>query len=154
MNQETIPTPNNETLNASIQQKSNGISLVVINTIAIYYFVNAYELAQNGQAMLEGFGRLALTALVLIIVAEIVLQTVLANDAGRAEGPTRRDQRVALLAGRNGYGVMATGLLAVFGSALLGSTPFVMANIALLSFVLAEVTRFVSQLIYHRRSAS
>ena len=153
MKEETMSTPGHGTFNASFQQKSDGVSLVAINTIAIYYFVKAYELAQSGQAMPEGFGQLALTALILIVVLEIVLQTVLTIGAGGSQAPTGRDQQAALLAGRNAYGVLATGLLAVFASAFFHSTPFVMANLALLFFVLAKITKFASRLVYYRRTA-
>ncbi|MCP5097623.1 MAG: hypothetical protein GY943_18910 [Chloroflexi bacterium] len=154
MSQETITHKNSSRINASFQQKSSGISLVVINTIGIYYFIKVGEMAREGSGMPAGFKQLVIMTVILIVVAEIVLQTVLTIGAGGASTATQRDHEAVAKAKLNGYGILAVGTLATFGSVFFEATPFIMANIALFSFVLAEVTRFVSQLIYYRRSAA
>lgn len=154
MNQKSTTHKNSSKINASFQQKSSGVSLVIINTIAIYYFIKVVDMARQGDAMPVGFGQLVLTTLILIVVAEIVLQTVLTIGAGGASAPTQRDREAAAKAKVYGYWVLAIGALATFGSVFFAATPFIMANIALFSFVLAEVIRFISQLIYYQRSTS
>ena len=152
MNQKSIIHKNSSKITASFQQKSSGVSLVIINTIAIYYFIKVVEMARQGDAMPVGFGQLVLTTLILIVVAEIVLQTVLTIGVGSASAPTQRDREAAAKAKLNGYRVLAIGTLATFGSVFFDATPFMMANIALLAFVLAEITRFASQLIIYQQS--
>lgn len=143
---------NNQRLEASFYQKSAGLSLVIVGSLALFYFAKAYELLQTGEAMPGGALRLALALLAGIIVVEIVLQTVLVIGAGQVPAATERDKRVARVARNNAYYVLIVGVLATFASAFFGATPFAMANVALLSLVLAEMTKFASHIVAYRRA--
>jgi len=146
-------------MNTSFQQKSIGVSLVIVVSITIYYFLKVVGLVQTdavlqaNTALPTGYWQIAITTLVLIIVVEATLQAVLAIGAGRVPAPTQRDHNVALKANRNAYTVLAVGVVITFGSLFFTPTAFVMGNILLLVFVLAEITRFASQLIYYRKKA-
>jgi hypothetical protein len=140
-------------MGASFREKSAGVSLVVILAIAIYYSVNLYELVQAGLPRPAGIGQLALGTLVLIIVVETVLHIVLAIGAGHVSATTQHDREVALKAKRNAYTLLVVGVLVTFVSLFFDAAPFVMAHLALLSFVLAEITKYASQLVYYRRGA-
>lgn len=147
-------------MNASFQQKSTGVSLVIVLSIAIYYFMNVVGMIQTGAALQAntalptGYWQLAIATLVLLIVVEAALQAVLAIGAGRVPAPAQRDHSVALKANRNAYTVLAVGVFMTFGSLFFTPTSFVMGNILLFVFVLAEITRFASQLIYYRQTHS
>jgi len=159
MKQEALNHPNNVLSHISFQQKSIGVSLVIVVSIAIYYFMKVVDLIQSdgalqtNTALPTGFWQLAITTLVLLIVVEATLQAVLAIGAGRVPNPAQRDHDVALKATRNGYTVLAVGVFMTFGSLFFTPTAFIMGNILLLVFVLAEITRFASQLIYYRQKA-
>ncbi len=156
MQQETISGNEGKTIKASFQQRSAGISLVITGTVALYYIARAWPMrpiALAGAAIPAGFGSLVLTTFALIIVAEIVLQIVLVIGAGAASKPTSHDQMAALKANRNAYGVLAAGSLGVVGLLFAGLPAFCLANLAVLALLLAEITKFASQLFFGRRHA-
>ena len=138
------------------RQKSSGVSLVILSSIGSYYAVKAFDLWQaHGESVSEvpgGFLLLAATTLVLVIVVEAVLQTVLAIGAEEVPAPTQQDRDVVRSAKGVAYGVLAVGVLVTFASLFLGATPFVMANLALFVFVLAEIAKFATQLYLYGRS--
>lgn len=152
MTQETITSQENGQIHASFRQKSASVSLVVISSIAIYYFVQAYGLLQSGQSMPDGALLLIVSTFIAIIVVEAVMQIVLVIGVGKVSSVTKRDEIVGMKATRNAYFVLMIGALATFGSAFLAVTPFVMANLVLLAFILAEIIRFASQLVYYQRT--
>lgn len=142
-------------LTASFQQKSTGLSLVIVGSAAAYYVANMWPMhpiALANDIIPAGYGGLVLGTVVLIILAQIVLQAVLAIGAGSTPAPTAHERNAAMKANRNAYPVLVTGLLAAVGSVFLQElTPFYTANIAILSFMAAEMVRLGSQLVYARR---
>lgn len=102
--------------------------------------------------MPAGFPLLAVATLVLVIAVEAVLQAVLAIGAGAVPAPTQQDREMVRTAKGVAYGVLAVGVLVTFASLFLGATPFVMANLALFAFVLAEIAKFAAQLYLYGRS--
>jgi hypothetical protein len=124
--------------------------------ISIYYFANVLaqlDVPLRADASLPvGTWQLGITTLVLLIVAEVALHIVLTIGAGRAAAEAKRDGYVESKAMRNAYFVLAAGVLVSFGTLFFNASAFVMSHILLLFFVLAELTRFASQLIYYRRT--
>lgn len=104
MNQKTIM--NNPSANSSIagsfHKKSAGLSMVVVASIALYYGFNLFAMLQTSAPLTlstqtpEGYWQLASATLVLIIIVEIVLQTVLAIGAGAVPPPTEREHTKSL----------------------------------------------------------
>jgi hypothetical protein len=143
-------------LNTSFHTKSAGISLVVIVVISIYYFASVLvqlDIPMRADASLPGgLWQLGITTLVLLIVAEVALHIVLTIGAGRAAASAKPDGDVESKAMRNAYFILAAGVLISFGTLFFNASAFVMSHILLLFFVLAELTRFASQLIYYRRT--
>lgn len=137
----------------SFHAKSAGVSLVVVMTIGIYYFVRLLQLDAAGPALPTGFLGLVTTTIILLIVVEAVLQIVLAIGAGQLSAANERDRGIGLRATRNAYAVLIVGVFMTFGAMFLNPSPFVMGNILLLAFVLAEITKFTSQLIGYRSPA-
>ena len=154
MKQEIVSS--NNMINVSFQQKSAGVSLVIISSVAAYYIAHAWPMrpiALAGTAIPDGYGNLVLSTLALIIVTEIVLQIVLVIGSGAAPAPTLRERTAVLKANRNAYNVLTVGVLAVVGLLFVGFPAFCMANIAIISLAAAEITKFASQLFFYRQSA-
>ncbi|MCB0074055.1 MAG: hypothetical protein KDE20_21470 [Caldilineaceae bacterium] len=145
--------PNN-TLNASFQQKSTAVSLVVILSAAAFTFFRLWQMAQSPEALQAtsalpaGFWPLMIGMVILIVVMQIVLQTVLVIGQGSANPPTAHEKMAAQKASRNAYYVLATGVFGVFASLLFGPSPFVMGSLLLVALILAESVKFASQLVY------
>lgn len=138
---------------AAFRQKSIAVSLVLIGATAIYYVLRALELGQSGAAVPAGAVPLAVGTVIFIVVVEAALQAVLAIGAGRVPAPTERDRRVSALAARSAYFVLMVSVFATFAGLLLGQSPYAMANLLLVGFILAEITRLASQLVLYRRQA-
>lgn len=143
-----------ETINATFQQKSTGVSLFILSSTAAYYVSQVWPmrpLALAGTPIPEGFGSLVLTTFGVIIFAEILLQIVLVIGVGSATEPSAQEQVASLKAQRNGYGVLVAGLLIVIGLLFAEYPAFCMANFAMMALLLAEIIRFASQLFYARK---
>jgi len=150
MKQKTLNQTNPNTFNASFHQKSAGLSLVIVSSAALYFVARAWPMrsaALSGDTLPAGYGGLVLTTLLLIIVGQIVLQSVLAIGQGSV-APARAGEKTAgLKARRSGYFVLAAGILAVIGSAFVETlTLFDSTSLAILSLVLAEIVQQASLL--------
>ena len=155
MKQEIANRTENNLNNVSFQQKSTGLSLVITSSATLYFITRAWPMratAVASDAIPAGYGGLVITTVVLIIVAQIVLQTVLAIGQGNVESASVTDQSSARKASRNGYFVLTAGTLAAIGSIFVeGLTIFDTVTIAILGLALAEIVQAASQLIYARR---
>lgn len=160
MKQTTINSNQNATGNIapklSFQQKSMGISLVVIVSAAAFYFLRVAQMIQ-ADAMWQmsvpfpaGYWQIAIATVVLIIVAEVILHTAVTIQTGQAPTATPRDNHVTARSKSNAYNVLAVGAAVTVGSMFFALSPFVIGNLLLLFFVIAEVTRYASQLYYSK----
>jgi hypothetical protein len=146
-------------MNMSFREKSIWISL--ISTLLIFgdYFLNVIALANLSEAV-------AKTAIVLIIIVEIIFQTVLALNNHKAAnlGADERDKLFEYKGNNFGYTVLVIGVLLTLGRMVsleispefieqfkVLNIPFLTAHILLFSFILSEVVRFSAQLYYYRR---
>ena len=128
-------------MSLSYQEKSIWGSLITILFVYGYYF------AGLGLAKSPGLdlGRMV-TAVVAVVAIEIVYHIVIAV----ASGVERKDERDVAIEGksyRNAYFLLAGGACATAFT----SSPFLTGNVALLSLVLAEITKFTTQLFLYRR---
>lgn len=155
MTQESLNRTENGLNNVSFQQKSTGLSLVITGGATLYFIARAWPMrstAVAGDAIPAGYGGLVITTVLLIIVAQIVLQTVLVIGQGDMEPTGTADETAARRALQNGYFVLTTGILAVIGSVFVEAlTLFDTVNVAILGLALAEIVHSASQLIYARR---
>ena len=88
MKQEIANRTENGLNNVSFQQKSTGLSLVITSSATLYFIARAWPMratAVASDAIPAGYGGLVITTVILIIVAQIVLQTVLAIGQGNVE---------------------------------------------------------------------
>ena len=155
MKQETMNNANPSNTNfATFQQKSTALSLIITSSATLYYFANMWPmrpLALASDVLPAGYGSLVLSTIALIIGAQIVLQIVLAVGSGNAPTATQHEKLASLKAKRLAYGVLTLGMFVAIGSVFLEElTPFCTANLAILSFAIAEVVRLAAQLFYTR----
>lgn len=156
----TSTPPNRSAIDLTFQQKSIGVSLVVIVATAIAYSVQLFKLIEFDDfllktAMPDAYWQLAASALVLFIAVEAVLQIVLVIGVGRVPSPSKQERTDAETnanrATRNAYVVLTFGVVMTIIGFSLATTPFVLANGLLYFFVIAEIVRLASQLIYYRQ---
>ena len=139
--------------NASFRAKSAGVSLVLTFAVGAYYVANAVgmgALVGPGTPVPDGAAVLAFTTLGLFVLLQIVLQAVLAIGAGPVAVLGAADRRSAAAGRRAAYPVLVVGALATFAAAFLGASPFGLANLALVGFVIAELVRFTGELVAYR----
>lgn len=139
-------------MDMSYQEKSIAGSLLAMLVVYGYYF--AAVLRHSGQV---GFavGRLIFTVIAIIVI-EIAYHIALALQS-RPEPKDERDILIESKAYRNAYFAYGTGaflvISVVIAAGLAGNlvTPFLLVNLVLLFMVLAEVVKFVTQLLYYRK---
>lgn len=157
MNPQTKTVPNENASATSFHKISMGITLLVIVAAAAYYFLQVGELMRSSDAwkasvsLPAGYWQIAITTVVLIIVAEVIPHIVLAALSGQAPKSADVAQNVVVRAKSNAYTVLAFGAIGTVGAMFVTSSPFVMGNLLLLFFVLAEVTRWGTELYYASR---
>jgi hypothetical protein len=157
-----------EIMNMSFREKSIWISL--ISTILIFggYFLKVISLgglpAESAKiAAME----LSLRALFLIIIVEIIFQTLLAVSNRKAAefGADERDKLFEYKGNNFGYTVLVIGVFFTLGRIILLeinpgfieqsnllNIPFLTAHFLLFSFIFSEIVRFTAQLYYYRSS--
>ena len=146
-------------IDMSYQEKSIAGSLLAMLVVYGYYFAAVLRNIGQGEFAGSVLGRL-ITAVIAIIVIEIVYHIVLSATT-RAERD-ERDVLIELKAYRNAYFAYGTGAFIVIAwviaaalmrdaSSRLIVTPFVVVNLVLLFMVVAEVVKFVTQLLYYSR---
>lgn len=161
---------------ASFQEKSAWGSLLFVLLFGTWYFVRAFQLAAGGPPVPAGDAAvLMFTTLGGLIVVEVVYHILIALPSG-AKGPPPDDERDRLIEVRSAYlahFVLAFGVFGAMSHCALTSlatelsvqtaaqqdevvrlrwlTPFVTANILLLTFLASEVVSFVAKLVYYRR---
>ena len=143
---------NQQTINAPFHIKSAGISMTIIVLVAMYAVANLMPMLSSDAAIPQGGLSLVITTVVGVILLEIVLQIVLFIGAGRIEKRTAVEELISLKASRNAHLVLTAGSFAIIASMFLGLSAFEMGSGLLVVFLLAEVVKFASQIIYFYQS--
>ncbi|MGA7462520.1 MAG: hypothetical protein WBW69_19960 [Candidatus Korobacteraceae bacterium] len=146
-------------MDMSYQEKSILGSLFALVVVYGYYF--AATLRNIGREDLVGsLGRLVF-AIVATIVIQVVYQIALAIE-GTVERKDERDIFIECKAYRNAYAMLATGVCMVSCYFFVASwahststhfplTAYLAVNLMLLVWVIAELTKCLTQLFYYRR---
>lgn len=125
-----------------------------------YYFAAVVRRVGEPQFGASALGRL-IAAVIAIIVIEIAYHIVLALES-KPEAKDERDILIESKAYRNAYVALSGGAFMVIGTVITGGllrdpaptriivTPFMIVNLVLLFMVLAEIVKFVTQLLYYR----
>ncbi len=135
----------------SFREKSAWISFVSIALVFFTYFANVV-VVRAGRRSGDSF-HVFLVLLVALVVLEVVLHVAIARQSPRA-ARTPKDERERLIdmkATRLAFPVLLVGAFAAMGTMHLDAGRWVMAHVMLFGVVLAELTRFGAQIVYHRR---
>ena len=145
----------------TFQEKSICGSLVAILAVFGYYFATVGPNGLETEFTATVIGRLV-AAVVLLVAIEIVFHLLIAVKSG----PLLEDERDRLIESksyRNAYFLLGAGVFLAMASAIAGSalgasfpgivkgTPLAIAHLLLLSMVLAEAAKFLTQLYFYRR---
>jgi hypothetical protein len=135
----------------SFREKSAWISFVSIALVFFTYFANVV-FAPAGRRNGDSF-HVFLVLLAALVVLEVVLHVAIAPQSPRA-ARTPKDERERLIdmkATRLAFPVLLVAAFAAMGTMHLDAGRWVMAHVMLFGVVLAELTRFGAQIVYHRR---
>ena len=141
-------------MDLTFQEKSLWISLITTVVMFGIYFFLAFNIILNPdvEGIPERFSIGALFTLVVIVV--VIIEAVTHTLLAIINKPDKEDERaklVSLKATRNGAIVLAIGVWLSFASLAFSSmAPMLVAHLLLSSFILAEIVRFSSQLVYFR----
>jgi hypothetical protein len=140
---------NEQDIGLSFQEKSIWMTLVANVAVYAFYFWRVLAIGEGDPARVGAlFGEVVVLLIVVMVAGHVVLAI-----AHRPERKDERDRRVATLAARNAYYVLASGGFCALGVAALSVGTFWYAQALLLALVLAEITKSASQLVYYRRGA-
>ena len=146
------------------------IWISVISTLLIFgdYFLNIIALGNLPEQVAKTAAlELSIRAFVLIIIVEIIFQSMLAVSNRKAAklGADERDKLYEYKGNNFGHTVLVIGVLMTLGRMVsleispefieqfkVLDIPFLTAHILLFSFILSEVVRFSAQLYYYRSS--
>ena len=135
----------------SFREKSAWISFVSIALVFFTYFAKVV-FVPAGRRSGDSF-HVFLVLLAALVVLEVVLHVAIALQSPRA-ARTPKDERERLIdmkATRLAFPVLLVGAFAAMGTMHLDAGRWVMAHVMLFGVVLAELTRFGAQIVYHRR---
>ena len=142
-------------MDMTFQEKSIWASLITTIVLFGFYFVVAFQiiLDDSVEGIPEKFsiGAIFTGVVIVIVIIEVVVHAILAITYP-PEVEDERTHLIGLKATRNGAIILVVGIwLAFSGLAFTTYNPMVIAHLLLSSFILAEIIRFGSQLIYYRR---
>jgi hypothetical protein len=144
----------------SFREKSAWICLLTTLVVFIPYFSTVFGLVEGGGltvgALVTAFAGATVFLIVLNVVAHIA-----AAALGRPEAADERDIAIGFTAFRNAYFTIGSSVFLVMLAAMVldassRSEPFVWAiasQLLLLCFVLAEVAKYLTQVICYRGGA-
>jgi hypothetical protein len=136
----------------SFREKSAWISLVSIALVFGVYFARILGLLPAAWMRGNPF-QLFLLLVASLVVLEVVLHLAIAMQSPR-DARTPKDERERLIdmkATRAAFPVLLVGTFAAIGTLHLPMNRLDMAHVMLVSIVVAELTRFGAQVVYHRR---
>lgn len=137
-------------MNFSNRELSIWGSLATIVVVYGYYFAEVFTDRRPSE-----FNRMSLIRLMfavsVIVVIEIAHHIAVALIS-KAEPKDERDILIEGKAFRNAYFLLVADLFMLMGTVvLIGLTPFLIVNLMLLSVVVSEIVKSVTQLFHYRR---
>jgi hypothetical protein len=137
-------------MNLSYREKSIMGSLAAILVGYGYYFAAIFR-GSRPPELNGGSVALLISAVFVIVVIEVVSQIVIAL-ASRVEPKDERDVLIERKAYRNAYILLIAGLFLWMGTVVLfGLTPYLSVNLVLLSVVVSETVKLLTQVFFYRR---
>lgn len=148
-------------MDLSYKEKSLMASLAATLLVFGWYFTHFFSSPSAWGNDAFTFADL-LTPIVLVVILEIIIQSFLAGANKQLED--ERDVLIAATSYKGGYFVLSIGIWLLLGQlSTIGTGSWfafserpstaMMAHLLLLTFILAEVTNFVTQLYHYRRGS-
>ncbi len=137
-------------MSASFEEKSAWITLISLLVVSIVYFVVAAGMRSAGITVLVGYVPLFVAVVVLLVLILIVGHVAVAI-ASRPEGRDERDQLIEWRAESNSAWVLGAGVLAALFGLVVSLDSVWIAHLLVLSLLISELVKSVSQLFYYRR---
>lgn len=136
----------------SFKEKVAWVMLVVMVLVYGGYFYSILGALSAGVAVGEIPYRGAMLATVVVVVVLAVIGTVAVTIAARGDDSSdERDREIDRRGAWLGGIVLSVGVLGAMALAMYEAAPFWIANLLLLSLVLAEITAGVRKLVLYRR---
>lgn len=140
-------------MSLTFHEKSIWISLVTVTALFGFYFFVAFNFIAGYADPDANIVGLFILVVVLVIIVEAVSHTALAikfrKEANAA--PDERDKLIELKATRNAYYLLVGGVWTAGIAMLFTDSVFIIANIIMFFFIVAEIIGFVTQLRYYRQ---
>ena len=137
----------------SFQEKGIWVSLISTLLLFGYYFSKAIGIYNNPEVDDYSLIALFIGIVTLIVVIQIVLQSVIAivNRREAEKGKDERDKLIELKVTKISYYVLVFGVWITLFSMMFNSSLIMMANVIMFFFVLSQIIGFSLQLFYYRR---
>ena len=132
----------------SFREKSAWFQIAAIVLVYGYY---GLSLLRGAPTPLGAVAMLIGSTMLMIIIS--VAGHIVIAIGQRPEPLDERDQLVGLRSTRNGFHALAAAVWAVIFLAIASPNPILLAYAALGGFVLAELVRLASQIVYYRTAA-
>lgn len=149
----------------SYKERSIWVSLAITLYIWFNYFLEIYFTSKDGSLTVDSMQSALLEVVMMTIFLEIAHQIVIAiiDNKNANYDEDERDQQIALLGSRNAYYILSfTCVAAVLhllfplmsqGLVIQMNLPseYVIINLIILGALLAETTKYSTQVFYYRR---
>ncbi|HXM62681.1 MAG TPA: hypothetical protein VN950_17610 [Terriglobales bacterium] len=137
-------------MNLSYREQSIWGSLAITLIVYGYYFATVFSGAQPSQIDRTALARL-IGAVFVIVVIEIAYHILIALKS-KVEPKDERDILIETKAYRNSYLLLVADLFMLMGTVVVfGLTPLLTVNLMLLSVVISEIVKYLTQLFFYRR---
>ncbi len=140
-------------MNLSYREKIIWISLISTTLIFGYYFFSAFKVFNDPEVANETLIGLFIGLVIWIIIIQIILQILfaIANKKEALKGEDERDKLIELKSTRVSYYILVLGVWFSVFSILTISSTFILANLIMFFFILAEIVGYITQLVYYRK---
>jgi|WetSurMetagenome_2_1015567.scaffolds.fasta_scaffold384408_2 hypothetical protein len=136
----------------SFQEKRALVSLIAIWIGAVGFAANIWRSPPAAMAHPGAMLFSAAAALTFIMVVSHIGLTIGAGLKAVRQPADDRDRRVQWAARRNGFMILGLGLCATVALAAASIAQVVVVLAVIAAFVLAEMVRYASELLYYRRA--
>ena len=136
-------------MNSSYREQSIWGSLAITLIVYGYYFATVFSGAQPSQIDRTALARL-IGAVFVIVVIEIAYHILIVLKS-KVEPKDERDILIETKAYRNAYLLVADLFMLMGTVVVFGLTPLLTVNLMLLSVVISEIVKYLTQLFFYRR---
>ncbi len=137
----------------TFKEKSTWVHLVTTIIIFGFYFSKTFTVFFSSKTVDPNLFNLFISAVILLIIIEIILHIILGILFYKQseKGEDERDNLIELKATKVSYFILVLGVWITAASIIKITSPFILANIIMAFFILAEIVGWSIQLFHYRR---